>query len=83
MIESERPQLVYLDIMMPHMNGFEVCRTVKKEWKMEGITIVMLTAKGQEVDRKRGEEVGADVYMTKPFDPDSLFQNALDVLGLE
>lgn len=81
-IEAQRPDLVYLDIMMPRMNGFDVCRTVKKEWKMEGITIVMLTAKGQEVDRQRGEEVGADLYMTKPFDPDSLLQNALEVLGL-
>lgn len=81
-IQRERPQLVYLDIMMPRMNGFDVCRTVKKDWQMADITIVMLTAKGQEVDRQRGEEVGADLYMTKPFDPDSLYQNALKVLGL-
>lgn len=83
LIEREKPELVYLDIMMPKMNGFEVCRTVKREWQLEGITIVMLTAKGQEVDRKKGEEVGADRYMTKPFDPDALYQNALEVLGLE
>ncbi len=82
-IEREKPDLVYLDIMMPKMNGFEVCRTVKKEWKLEGITIVMLTAKGQEVDKKKGEEVGADRYMTKPFDPDALYENAVEVLGIE
>ena len=83
LIESEKPQLVYLDVMMPKMNGFDVCDRVKNSWKMEGIFIVMLTAKGQEVDRKRGEEVGADLYITKPFDPDMLYDNALEVLGLE
>jgi len=83
LIESESPQLVYLDVMMPRMNGFDVCRTVKKEWQKADIFIVMLTAKGQEVDRKKGEEVGADLYITKPFDPDVLYDNALKVLGLE
>jgi DNA-binding response OmpR family regulator len=56
---------------------------VKKELKLDGVTIVMLTAKGQEVDRQKGEEVGADMYMTKPFDPDSLYETALEVLGLD
>lgn len=82
-IERERPELVYLDVMMPRMNGFDVCETVKKTWQMEGITIVMLTAKGQEVDRQHGEAVGADHYITKPFDPDALYELAVDVLGLD
>ncbi|MCA9671822.1 MAG: response regulator [Myxococcales bacterium] len=83
LIERERPQLVYLDIMMPKMNGFDVCETVKKKWKMEDVYVVMLTAKGQEVDRQKGDAVGADLYITKPFDPEALYQRAVEVLGLE
>ena len=83
MIEDERPQLVFLDIMMPKVNGFEVCNTVKNDWKLPDIYIVMLTAKGQEVDREKGKEVGADMYITKPFDPDALYDKAVEVLGLE
>ena len=83
LIKEENPQLIYLDVMMPKMNGFDVCRTVKKEWKMNDIHIVMLTAKGQEVDRQKGESVGADMYMTKPFAPDALYEIAENVLGIE
>ncbi|MCI0397552.1 MAG: response regulator [Chloroflexi bacterium] len=82
MIEMERPQLVFLDVMMPKMNGFDVCRTIKREWGMDDIYIVMLTAKGQEFDRQQGQAVGADLYMTKPFDPDELLAKAEEVLGL-
>lgn len=82
-IKSEKPKLVFLDVMMPKMNGFDVCRTVKRELAMDDVYIVMLTAKGQEFDRQRGAEVGADVYMTKPFDPDELLAKAVAVLGLE
>lgn len=82
-IETEKPQLVFLDVMMPLMNGMEVCRRVKKELKMDNVFIVLLTAKGQELDRQKGQEVGADVYMTKPFDPDALLNKAKEVLELE
>jgi len=81
-IKQERPQLVFLDVMMPKMNGIEVCRQVKQELKLSGIYIIMLTAKGQELDKKKGEEVGADLYMTKPFDPDLLLEKAREVLGV-
>jgi len=80
---SEKPQLVFLDVMMPRMNGMEVCRRVKKELTLEDVYIILLTAKGQEVDRLKGQEVGADVYMTKPFDPEVILQKARSVLGLE
>ena len=80
LIQSERPNLVFLDVMMPRMNGFDVCRTVKRELQLSDIYIVILTAKGQEIDRIRGEEVGADGYMTKPFDPDELLDLAERVL---
>jgi len=82
-IKSEKPKLVFLDVMMPKMNGFDVCRTVKRELGMDEVYIVMLTAKGQEFDRQRGAEVGANVYMTKPFDPDELLAKATQVLGLQ
>jgi len=82
LIMEERPDLVYLDVMMPKMNGFDVCQKIKFENGIEQTYIILLTAKGQEIDRKRGEEVGADLYMTKPFDPDALLDKAREVLGL-
>jgi two-component system, OmpR family, alkaline phosphatase synthesis response regulator PhoP len=81
-IQSERPNLVFLDVMMPHMNGFEVCQAVKADADLQGTYIVILTAKGQEFDINQGQAVGADRYMTKPFDPDEVLQLAIDVLEL-
>ncbi len=80
LIETERPRLVFLDVMMPRMNGFDVCRAVKRERGLTDVYVVLLTAKGQEIDRQKGEEVGADLYMTKPFDPDELLAQARRVL---
>jgi two-component system, OmpR family, alkaline phosphatase synthesis response regulator PhoP len=82
LIQSHRPQLVFLDVMMPRLNGFDVCHTVKKEWGFDDVYIIMLTAKGQEADRQRGHDAGADLYMTKPFDPDELLEKAQEILGL-
>ena len=81
-IQEEKPNLVFLDVMMPKMNGMEVCRRVKKELGLDGVYIVLLTAKGQELDRLKGQEVGADVYMTKPFDPEVILNKAKEVLGI-
>ena len=81
-IQSEKPQLVFLDVMMPKMNGMEVCRRVKKELNIQDVFIILLTAKGQEIDRLKGQEVGADVYMTKPFDPEAILSKAREVLSL-
>lgn len=81
-IKSENPDLVFLDVMMPKMNGMEVCRRVKKDLLLNNIFIVLLTAKGQELDRLKGQEVGADVYMTKPFDPEIILAKAREVLHL-
>ena len=81
-IQEEKPDLVFLDVMMPKMNGMEVCRRVKKELALNGVFIILLTAKGQEMDRQRGHDVGADVYMTKPFDPEALLEKAKEVLGI-
>ncbi len=81
-IKEKRPELVFLDVMMPKMNGFEVCNIVKNELRLKDIYVVMLTAKGQKVDREKGKEVCADVYMTKPFDPDEIVEKASEILGL-
>ena len=81
-IQQEKPQLVFLDVMMPKMNGMEVCKRVKKELGLTNVYIALLTAKGQELDRQKGQEVGADVYMTKPFDPEVILRKAREVLGL-
>ena len=82
-IQKENPKLVFLDVMMPKMNGMEVCRRVKKELGLNNVFIVLLTAKGQELDRQKGQEVGADVYMTKPFDPEIILSKAKEVLGIQ
>lgn len=83
LIKNERPKLVFLDVMMPAMNGFDVCDAVKNKLGMEDVTVILLTAKGQERDRQRGKEVGADQYITKPFDPDQLLEKAKEILGLD
>jgi two-component system, OmpR family, alkaline phosphatase synthesis response regulator PhoP len=82
LIQTERPRLVFLDVMMPKMNGFDVCHAVKHRLALHDVHIVLLTAKGQEIDRQKGDEAAADVYMTKPFDPDALLAHTRHVLGL-
>lgn len=81
-ILAEMPDLVFLDVMMPQKSGFDVCSAVKNSAVTNSIYVVLLTAKGQEFDRQRGLEVGADFYMTKPFDPDALLEKARQVLRI-
>lgn len=81
-IRTEKPRLVILDVMMPKMNGFDVCNVVKNELGLDNVYIVLLTAKGQEFDKMKGHEVGADTYMTKPFDPDELIELAEKILEI-
>lgn len=70
---SARPGLILLDIMLPKLNGFQVCRLLKFDERYRHIPIVMLTARAQDRDRLLGREIGADAYMTKPFElPDLL-----------
>ena len=82
-IQDENPDLVFLDVMMPKVNGFDVCSRVKQDLNINNVYIIMLTAKGQEFDKQKGQAVGADLYMTKPFDPDEVVETAMEVLGLE
>lgn len=80
---THKPNLIFLDVMMPKMNGYEMCEAVRKKHKLENMYIIMLTAKGQEVDRQRGLDAGANEYLTKPFDPDEIVAKANKILGLE
>lgn len=82
MIVRETPQLVFCDVMMPEMNGYDVCRSVREQG-LDTIKIILLTAKGQEIDRQQGLDAGAFDYVTKPFDPDDLIQRAKEILGLK
>ena len=76
----EKPSLVVLDLMLPEMNGLEVCKTLKRNEKTRLIPIIMLTAKGTESDKIVGLELGADDYMTKPFSPRELVARVKAVL---
>jgi len=76
----EHPDLIILDLMLPGIDGLEVCKTLKKESKSSGIPIIMLTAKAQEADKVVGLELGADDYVTKPFSPRELLARVKAVL---
>ncbi|MFQ6100444.1 MAG: PleD family two-component system response regulator [Anaerolineae bacterium] len=80
--QAERPDLIILDVMMPGLSGYEICQRVRNDPDLSDAYVIMLTAKGQEVDRRRSVEVGANEYVTKPFDPDYLVERAADVLGV-
>jgi len=78
---KEQPDVILLDIMMPKMDGFEVCRQLRKDPQTKEIPIIMLTAKGQEVDREKGRELGANEYITKPFSPSTLLAKIKEILA--
>jgi two-component system, OmpR family, alkaline phosphatase synthesis response regulator PhoP len=80
-VRTLRPPLVFLDIMMPHMNGYEVCEQVKQDPGLEDTYVIMLSAKGQQIDRERGLLGGADEYMTKPFSPREVAQRVRTILA--
>ena len=64
-----RPKIIFLDVMMPRLNGFSTCRAIKSDESLKGCHVVMLTGKGQEVDRAQGLKEGANEFVTKPFSP--------------
>jgi CheY-like chemotaxis protein len=77
---SIKPDLILLDIMMPEMDGLEACRHIKSSPETKSIPIIMLTAKGQEADIKKGKECGADDYFVKPFSPLELLKKIDEIL---
>ena len=80
MVKKEKPDLVILDLMLPKMDGYKVCGLLKKDTRYAKIPIVMFTARAQEEDRKMGEEVGADAYLTKPFEPQILLAKIQELI---
>jgi two-component system phosphate regulon response regulator PhoB len=78
---EHRPQLILLDVMMPGLSGFEVCRALKDDPITAQATVVMLSARTQEADREQGMASGADDYFTKPFSPIALLRKIDEVYG--
>lgn len=81
-IAQENPDLVLLDVMMPKLNGFEVCEKVRANPEHAGVRIIMLTAKGREAEVSKGLSLGADGYITKPFSTRDLVEQVKNLLGL-
>lgn len=80
-IREHKPDLVFLDVMMPKMNGFQVTEQVRADRSLDGVKIILLTAKGQECDREIGKTAGANDYLTKPFSPSRILDRAREMLG--
>ncbi|MBL7151281.1 MAG: response regulator [Candidatus Omnitrophica bacterium] len=77
---KEKPDLIILDLMLPKIDGYKVCRMLKFDEKYKNIPIILFSARAQETDVKLGKEVGADAYITKPFDPPSLLEKIKELL---
>ena len=77
------PDLVILDVMMPKIDGFEVCRALRAKEETKHVPIILLTAKDRETDKAKGKEAGADLYVTKPFSPTRLLDEVRNLLGIE
>lgn len=80
MIHKHRPELVLLDIMMPFMSGLEVCEAIRKDPVLEATKVILLTAKGQVNDKDHGMKAGADLYLTKPFQPTMILEQVFEIL---
>lgn len=74
-----RPKVVLLDVMMPRMDGYEVCKAIRSDPDLTGVFVMILTARGQKSDEEKALEVGADLYMSKPFDDEVVLQVIRDV----
>ena len=80
-VRAERPELVLLDVMMPKMNGFDVCQALRADPELSATRILMLTAKGRDTEVSKGLGLGADGYMTKPFSTKELAEKVRELLG--
>jgi two-component system alkaline phosphatase synthesis response regulator PhoP len=80
-VVTEKPDLIVLDIMMPKLDGYEVCKAIKADPATKTIPVILLSAKGRNVDQKMGFDVGADDYITKPFSPRKLVERINQLLG--
>jgi DNA-binding response OmpR family regulator len=80
-IRAQRPDLVVLDVMMPGRSGFEVCQAVRADESLAAVKILMLSAKGRDTDLAKGQALGADAYLTKPFSTRELAAKVRELLG--
>jgi len=80
-IKATAPDLLILDVMMPKLDGFEVCEKIRANPLWESIRIIMLTAKGRDSERDKGISLGADAYMTKPFSTRDILERVTELLG--
>ena len=78
--KTEKPDLIILDLMLPRMHGYKVCGLLKKDTMYAKTPIILFTAKAQEEDVKLGQEVGADAYIIKPFEPETLLAKIKELL---
>ena len=82
-LESQVPDLILLDVMLPRRDGFDVCRAIRANPDWRRVKIIMLTAKGRDLDRRKGLELGADDYVTKPFSTREIVERVRGLLGLD
>jgi CheY-like chemotaxis protein len=81
MVADHLPDLIFLDVMMPGKDGFEVCRTLKNDPRYADIPIILLSARGREHDRERGLALGAEEFLTKPYSPSDLIRRVRELFG--
>jgi len=79
--QKEKPDLIILDLMLPRMDGYKVCAFLKRDRRFNNIPIIIFTARAQQSDAKLGEEVGANAYLTKPFEAQTLLAKVKELLG--
>lgn len=79
-VRELRPDILFLDIMMPEINGYDVCRAIKTDPELKNTYVIMLTAKGQASEQERGKAVGANEYIVKPFSPMEILARIKDIL---
>ncbi|RMD60967.1 MAG: response regulator [Alphaproteobacteria bacterium] len=83
MMRSRIPDLVLLDVMLPRRDGYDVCREIRAHPEWRDVRIIMLSAKGRDLDRRKGLELGADAYVTKPFSTRDIVARVRALLGLD
>lgn len=81
MAKEFRPKVIFLDLMMPKLNGFNTCRAIKSDSELKDSYVIILSAKGQELDRERGMKEGANDFMSKPFSPKEIVAKVRGILG--
>jgi len=81
-VESNIPDLILLDVMMPKLDGYAVCQTIRTKDEYESVKIIMLTAKGRDIEREKGLSLGADDYVTKPFSTQEVVEKVQQMLGV-